>query len=244
MRLGNLMAAPFDAEAAELTGAEAGVVEGVLQAVNRGATGIETGAGQYAISSAGTIAYVAGEVLPDFQGTLLWIRRDGSMEEIPTPPPARPFFAPRLSPDGQSLAVGTFGLNDHTIFRYEFTTGALSRLTFSGWATLPVWTDDGERIAINLAMARPRNLYSLPAAGGEPERLDRSPTAQAPQSWTPDGRSLVFTQFGDIYVWSAETDPPVRPLARTAFFERHADLSRDGRWLAYVSDETGRPRST
>jgi Tol biopolymer transport system component len=63
---------------------------------------------------------------------------------------------------------------------------------------------------------------------------------QVPAAWTPDGRSLVYVQGGDIHVWSADADPPGRPLARTPFGERHADLSPDGRWLAYSSNETGR----
>jgi serine/threonine-protein kinase len=240
LRLGNLMAAPFDPAAAELTGGEAGVVERVLQSVNRGSVGIDSGAGQYVFASNGTLAYVRGEIVPDFEGELLWIGRDGSEEEIPMAPPSRPFFAPRLSPDGRSLAVGTFGLRDHSIFRYDFATGALSRLTFSGWATLPVWTPDGTRLAINLAEAGARNLFTMPSEGGEPERLDRSPALQAPSAWSPDGRQLVFVQSGNVYLWSQDADPAVRPLLATEFLERHADLSPDGRWLAYVSNETGR----
>ena len=240
MRLGDLMAVPFDAAAAELMGGEAGIVEDVLQAVNMTAIAIDTGAGQYAVSSDGTLAYVAGDVLPDLEGTLLWVHRDGSTEEIPVPAPPRPFFSPRLSPDGQRLAVGTLGLRDHSIFSYDFETGALTRLTLSGWAALPVWTADGKRIGINLAETGRRNLFSLSADGGQPERLARAPSAQAPSAWTPGGRSLVFQSGGDINLWSADTDPQVRPVLDTAFVERHADLSPDGRWLAYVSNETGR----
>ena len=241
MRLGDLMAAPFDAEAAELIGGEAGIVEDILQAVNMTATPIDTGAGQYTVSSDGTLAYVAGDVLSDIESTLLWVHRDGSTEEIPVPPPPRPFFSPRLSPDGQRLAVGTLGLHDHSIFRYDFATGALTRLTLSGWAALPLWTNDGSRLAINFAETGPRNLFSLSADGGQPERLARAPAQRAPSAWTPDGRSLVFSSGGDIHVWSPDTDPQVRPLLNTSFPARHADLSPDGRWLAYVSDETGRP---
>jgi serine/threonine-protein kinase len=241
MRLGNLMAAPFDPERAAVTGSEVGVIEGVLQSVNRGAINIDTGAGQYAVSATGTLAYVAGRLMPDYEGVLTWMSRDGREAVVPVPPPARPFFAPRLSPDGRHVAVSTFGLDDHSIFRYDLTSTTLTRLTFSGWATLPVWTADGARLAINFAETGARNLFVLPSTGGAVERLASAPVIQAPAAWAPDGRSLVFMQGGNVFVWSADSDPKTRPLLNAKFSERHADLSPDGRWLAYVSDETGRP---
>jgi serine/threonine-protein kinase len=136
--------------------------------------------------------------------------------------------------------VSTFGLHDHALFRYDFDPGTLSRLTRTGWATLPVWSPDGSELTINLAEQGARNLFRLPASGGEPQRLTTSPNLEAPSGWTPDGKSLVFFRLGDIYVWSADADPQVRAVLRSPFTERHADLSPDGRWLAFSSDDTGR----
>jgi serine/threonine-protein kinase len=240
LRLGDLMVAPFDAEGARVTGGEVGMVEEVMQSVNRSATPLDTGAGQYAVSASGTLAYVAGELLADHVGTLLWVHRDGTTEEIRAPTPERPFFAPRLAPDDRTLAVGTFGFHDHAIYRLDLETGGLLRLTHSGWATLPVWSPDGTRLAISFAEAGPRNLYSISSDGGIPQRLGESPAWQGPASWTPDGRTLVFQERGDIYVWSADSVPNVRALARTPHGERHVELSPDGRWLAFSSNETGR----
>ena len=151
MRLGNLMMAPFDLDKMALVGGETGVVEGVMQAVNAGAIPIDTGAGHYAVSAAGTLAYVAGEMFPDFEGALVWILRNGSIEPVAGPPPSRPYFAPRLSPDGQSLAVGTLSLHDQSLWRYDLSNRTLTRLTTTGRVEHPLWSHDGRRITIGLS---------------------------------------------------------------------------------------------
>ncbi len=81
-----------------VTGGETGIVEGVMQSVNTEAIPIETGAGQYTFSSDGTLAFVAGDLHPDFEGVLLWMLRNGSIELIAVPPPSRPYFGRRSSP--------------------------------------------------------------------------------------------------------------------------------------------------
>jgi eukaryotic-like serine/threonine-protein kinase len=240
MRLGNLMAAPFNLDRLAVTGGETGLVEGVMQAVNASAIPIDTGAGQIAISDEGTLAFVPGGLHPDFEGAIVSIGRDGSMEAIPVPPPVRPYFSPRLSPDGRSLAVATLSLHSHDLWRYELAERTITRLTTAGRVEHPVWSHDGTRIAFALAESGTYNLFILRADGsGQPERLTEGQTIQFPSAWTPDDTALVFYEGGNINVVSVGTPSQVRVLLATPFFERMADVSPDGRWLAYVSDETG-----
>ena len=93
---------------------------------------------------------------------------------------------------------------------------------------------------------QPRGVYWKPADGsGTEERLFASESHPHVNSWSPDGRVLVFTDFhavtrGDIWVFSLEGKRESRPFLKTPFNERAARFSPDGRWLVYVSNESGR----
>jgi serine/threonine-protein kinase len=127
----------------------------------------------------------------------------------------------------------------------ELARGTLSRLTFEpGDERDPVWTSDGREIAFASSRGGDLDLWSVPADGSErPRRLLQAPADQVPESWVPGGRALVFSEeFGEggSDLWLLAEGGERRPLLRTPFDERSARLSPDGRWLAYVSDESGR----
>jgi dipeptidyl aminopeptidase/acylaminoacyl peptidase len=91
------------------------------------------------------------------------------------------------------------------------------------------------------------NLYAKATDGsGEVERLTVSPQHQDPGSWSPDGRYLVFAEDNPETAWDiwlldmAASPPEPRPLIRTRVAEHSPVISPDGRWLAYVSTESGR----
>ncbi len=240
MRLGNLMAAPFDAEGARRTGPEVGVIENVMQSVNTGSVPTDTGAGQYTFSSTGTLAYVAGELIPDFEATFHWIRRDGSIEPIGAQP--KPFQTPRLSPDGRHLVATTWGLRDRSLWRYDFDTGNLARLTTEGRVQFPAWSQDGKNVLFSLGLTGPPNVFTVRADGGAPTRLAHSENVQFAGTSTPDGRTVVWAEGAANFDIKAISigEPAARPILATRFSEFNPELSPDGRWLAYVSNETER----
>jgi eukaryotic-like serine/threonine-protein kinase len=158
-------------------------------------------------------------------------------------------MAPRLSPDGRRLAVGIQGANPG-VWIYDLGRGTLTRLIearlFFMW---PIWTPDGKRVTFQRSLTAPSdllNLYWMPADGsGTAERLTTGENYKVAGSWSPDGRALAFTEVDPMtgwHVWFLQVgdDRKARPFLQTSFNEGGPVFSPDGRWLAYVSDESGR----
>jgi eukaryotic-like serine/threonine-protein kinase len=122
----------------------------------------------------------------------------------------------------------------------------MTRLTFEGNENLNgVWTPDGKRIAFASTKEGPRNIYWQRADGsGGLEQLTTSENTQVPMSWSPDGQLLSFFEVNpttgyDIWVLRL-SDRKALPFLRTPFNESVPRFSPDGRWLAYISNESGR----
>jgi Tol biopolymer transport system component len=123
--------------------------------------------------------------------------------------------------------------------------GDLRRFINDGQSVSPAWRPDGLEIAFAFSKAGPFNLFVKPvdgSAGAAP--LIASPWNQFPTSWTPDASQLAFTEFqplsgADIWVLDLKTHER-RAIVRTLFDETWARFSPDGRWIAYMSNESGR----
>jgi Tol biopolymer transport system component len=169
---------------------------------------------------------------------MVWVDRRGKVE--PVTPVRHDFQLPRISPDGQRIAVGF----DGEVWIYEIARGTFSRLTFRGGGG-PIWTPDGKRVAFRSFTDGPINQFWVPADGsGSAERLLTSEHAQFPGSFTPDGQHLAFMDIdpktgNDLWVLPLQGERKAEPLVRTPFAERGAAFSPDGRWVAYTSRESG-----
>ena len=232
---GSLMAAPFDLQRLVLTGTAVPVVEGVRQSTT-------TGAVQYSFSATGSLAYVPGAV-QSAQLKLVWVTRNGT--EQPVAAPARGYVFPRLSPDGRQLAVGIMD-QETQVWLYDLSRETLTRFTFEGNVNLSaLWTPDGRRITFQSDKEGPPNVYWQRADGsGGLERLTTSDYTSVPSSCSPDGQLLAFVQIDpatgfDIWVLRL-TDRKAQPFLRTPYNETSPRFSPDGRWLAYISNESGR----
>jgi eukaryotic-like serine/threonine-protein kinase len=234
---GGLFAIPFNPDRLEVTGAAFPILDGVM-------VDASTGAAHYALSESGSLVYVPGD--PQGVSTpLSWVSRQGIAR--PMAAPARPYVDPHLSPDGKRLAVTIRGAGNSDIWVYEIARDTLTRLTFEGSNKGPVWTPDGTRITYSSERAGATNfgIYSRATNGsGVEERLSTSTQLQVPQSWSPDGRFLAFTEFdpktqGDIWILPLDGDRRPRPFLKTNAFEERPSFSPDGRFLAYGSSESG-----
>jgi serine/threonine protein kinase/Tol biopolymer transport system component len=240
---GNLMAMSFDPQRLEVTGTAVPMVESVLQSAL-------SGAAQYSFSASGSLVYVLGGV-QSARSKLVWVSRNGAEE--PLAALARAYQFPRLSPDGRRVAV-TISEQESQVWLYDLPRDTLTRLTFEGNANInPVWTPDGKRLAFNSNKEGASNIFwQLADGSGGLERLETSEYLQAPSSWSTDGQLLAFHEVNpatqrDIWVLrmgdSSAGSGQVRkaqPFLRTRFDEAGPRFSPDGRWLAYISNESGR----
>ena len=229
---GDLMAVSFDLQRLTVTGTAVPALEGVLQS-------IISGGAQYSLSATGSLVYVPGGAQVN-RSTLVWVSRNGT--EQPLAAPAHAYQVPRLSPDGRRIAISAEG----QVWLYDLSRETLTRFTFEGNANnYPTWTPDGKRVGYR--SGSPPSLFWQPADGsGNEERLTTSENekTQYPNSWSPDGQELAFTESTsttglDLWVLRL-SDRKVLSFLRTRFDEGAAMFSPDGRWLAYVSDESGR----
>jgi len=231
---GNLVAVPFDPQRLAVTGTAVPVVEGVLQSPS-------SGAAQYSFSATGSLVYIPGG-LQAAQRRLVWVNRNGA--EQPVAAPARAYRGPRLSPDGQRVAVA---IEEHEtqVWVYDVARETPTRLTFEGNANFTaLWTPDGKRIAFQSNKEGPPKLFwQLADGSGGLERLTTSEYIHAPMSWSPDGQLLAFIEINpttgyDIWVLRVG-DRRTHAFLRMPFNESAPRFSPDGHWLAYISDESG-----
>jgi Tol biopolymer transport system component/predicted Ser/Thr protein kinase len=233
---GTLMAVPFDPQRLAVTGAAVPVVEGVRQST-------VSGAAHYNFSATGSLVYVPGGV-QSVQLRLVWVNRNGA--EQPLAVPARAYRGLRLSPDGRRVAMAV-DEQETQVWLYDLTRETPTRLTFEGNANAyPAWTPDGNRIAFtSKSKEGPQDLFwQLADGSGGLERLTTSEYVPFSMSWSPDGQMLAFVEINpttgyDIWVLRM-SDRKAQPFLRTPFTEGAPRFSPDGRWLAYVSDESGR----
>jgi Tol biopolymer transport system component len=156
-----------------------------------------------------------------------------------------PFFGPRLSPDAQRIAYPILG-KERRAWIYDLNRGTATRLTsegLSGWVT---WTPDGTRLIFGYSKSgESENIYWQPADGSSPmERLTQSEYPHYPASWSPNGETLAFVQSqpgsGNDILLLHRRDRKVTSFLNTRFAESYPEFSPDGRWITYVSNESGR----
>ena len=237
-RDGVLYANAFNLTRLELVGGPTAVLDGLLSA-----TVSATGSVQVAIADNGTIAYPNGGVSQPTK--LAWKSRQGSETAIDVP--TRPYETPRISPDGTRIAVRLPGQDDD-IWIWALKQETLTRLTFDKAAdATPNWTRDGKRIVYVGSRERGPSIYSKlsDGTGDVASVLDAPPESSGAlvvNSITPDNAQVVFSIGWPADIMTAALPGPGRPrplIAEPRFAERGGDISPDGHWIAYYSDESG-----
>jgi serine/threonine-protein kinase len=171
---------------------------------------------------------------------LVWVDRNGL--EQPLPSAARQYSRPRLSPDGSRIAVE---IGSHT-WVYDIRQDTLTRLLLEpGAIDSPVWTPDGRRVVVRIVPAPGPGMIVWKNADGSGAAEELSRGGGVPQHFSPDGRLLVLQRntdktLRDVWVLSLD-DRQMMPVVQSPRTDVAPRFSPDGRWLAYVSDESGRP---
>jgi len=150
-----------------------------------------------------------------------------------------------LSPDGNQVVRNNTAGPRRDVWIDDLSRGTNTRITFQGDYWNAIWSTDTKWLVYAKGLPA-RNLYRTRIDDQKTEeRLTTSANSQEPSSWSPDGRTIVFTEFdpvsvSDIWVVTLDGGPRARPFLKTQFSEGYAQFSPDGRWLAYESNESGR----
>jgi len=238
VRQGTLLAQPFNRTTLALAGESFPIAERVE-------TGGAPGMAAFSVSSNGILAYGVGA------GTaaglqMAWFDRQGKQVEAVGPPGN--YRGIDLAPDGKHIAAHRHDGNGGDIWVTDLSRSTTSRFTFDAAQenTSPIWSPDGTRIVYGSIRNGKSGLYQKSANNaGTEERLVESDTTILPVSWSPDGNSIGYLVVdpktgSDLWVLPLSGDRKPSPILHTPFFENHGQISPDGKWLAYDSNETAR----
>jgi hypothetical protein len=203
------------------------------------------GASYFSIADDGTLAWLPGGEAEKTR-EVGWLDRSGRWSA--TPIPAGPYLHLALGRDGaRTLVAAGPGGGASDLWLADLRTGAMNRLTHGNRAGAAVWLPDGVRIAYpsnDPAGGNAIVVRRLDGAGGERTRY-RASHPLAVTSVTPDGREVVFSDYGQrtgrIHLAMIDGDTASRTLsAEGDGYEQAGMVSPDGRWLAYVTNKTRR----
>jgi eukaryotic-like serine/threonine-protein kinase len=237
---GNLVARPFNLSKMAFTGDERPIAAKIK--------GDEIlGANSFSVSPAGVLAYMTEE---KFLSQLAWYSRLGKV--IEKVEPAGTYDGVALSPNGQHVATSLSDSSDvRCLWMEDVHRGTISRFGEQcAKGRLPLWSGDGSKVAF--ASSDPQgDIYVTPSTGLEEqeflfEKLSGG-TVYVPTDFSPDGHLLLYVKVGgghESRLWvhpyysKGQKD---HELMESDYPQSEAHFSPDGRWLAYVSEENGRP---
>jgi dipeptidyl aminopeptidase/acylaminoacyl peptidase len=241
---------PFDLSRLTVTGEPAVLTEDITDVPT-------SGLAYFDVSRDGTLVYVAGPRVEETVTSV--IQRDARGGESVLALPPGNYLSPRLSPDGKRLALLQLEGARGCIVILDRERGVLSKLTPEpGRFLSPVWSPDGRRVAFSRVLEHRPELCLKNADGtGAIQTMPRATgeDGEFAASWSPDGRNILMMvsyafdrtperRQGSMDIWMVAADgkEKPRPWLETAFRETAATVSPDGRWVAYVSDESGTPQ--
>jgi Tol biopolymer transport system component len=233
-----LVAQAFDAGKLALTGEPIPIITDAKSSIG--------GSRRFSVSDNGVLVW---QVRWQREYQLVWYDRAGKQTgAIDAPTNVSVGQSPMLSPDGKRLVVrmatGSEGTDSNpgvgsNLWVVDLEKGTRLRIT-STFSQMPVWSPEGSRIAYNNG-----NNIVVKAANGSGEAETLLQRTAFPAAWSPDGRFIIFRERGvktrlDLWALPMFGERREYQLLNSPFDELNPEISPDGRWLAYTSDESGR----
>jgi len=231
-----ILVAPFDPNGLAVTGPAVPLVDAV-----RRSSEMTIPTPELAASRAGTLAYLPAT---GAAATVGLVGPDGTFEALG--PPANDAAFPRVSPDGHTIAFLVPRGQDVDVQLYDRRRGSMTKLTQDEAVFGAEWHPDGRSLALATRKKDADGIF-LKQLDGRERLLVATPAgvnSLRNASWSPDGSKLAYTvQTGlltDIWMLTMGDPPTTTPFLGRPGSEHSPAFSPDGRWLAYVSDESGR----
>jgi serine/threonine-protein kinase len=233
----SILSVPFDLKRLEVTGSPVTVLENVTMTQSNARA-------QFSFSRGGDLIYMEGRS-EDSRGAarpLVWLDRHGSEQTLTEV--KRSFSKPRLTRDGRTIFVEVAD-PDAAIWAYDINRGTLTRVTYGGVSYGPVPSPDGTRVAYEATRDGVAGALVARIDGSGEQRLTSTKRIDVPTSWSPDGKLLALTSVGEsgnleVRILPVDGDHTPQTFVQGPFNAGGARFSPDGRWVAYVSDESGR----
>jgi Tol biopolymer transport system component len=239
VRENTLMVQPFDTAKARTSGEVFPIAENVSL---MGVANFQP----VTVTENGLLIYATGALTSN---QLVWYDREGkTLETVGAPGPVSD---PSISPDGRSIAFTRQTGTTSDIWTRDLARGTDLRLTSDASGNMvPVWSPGGDRIVFRSNRGgHPGDIYQRKASGsGQDELLLSTPNYKTPMQWSRDGRFIAYSENDPASKWdlwllsqgpNAASDRKPVPFLHTEFSENQGQISPDGRWMAYTSDESG-----
>jgi serine/threonine-protein kinase len=230
--VGVLFSAPFDGKR----------ITGATQAFSAQAQTTRGTRPRVAVArNAGALVYV-----PSQPASLARVGRDGRIQTLLGVP--RTYHNPHVSPDGRQVLLD-IASNERDVWLLDLADTTLNRITFETTGHDAVWTPDGKRVVFGVSHGGQIGVYARDAdGGGTTDSIDTEGPQLSVHTVTPDGKTGIAVKVVSVSVNGFDlmsvpltgADRHATPLLGTRYMEAYPALSADGRWLAYVGDESGR----
>jgi serine/threonine protein kinase len=230
--INTLIAVAFDPDTLEVSGGHISIEEGVGR--------------NYAISDSGNLIYVlelTGSSVSPITNQLVWVDRKGNVEPLAAEPDVYQFC--KISPDGTKVALAIGPAGNHDIYIWDLNREVRTKFTFDeGDDFFPLWTPDSKRIVFYSSRGEHGLFSKAVDFTGKIEKLGSVQDLRLyPWSWSKDGNILVLTKakapVSDIAMLSMKGDREIKPLLQEDYVEAYPQISPDGKWMAYQSNEDG-----